>query len=309
MVTTRIGEHREKVMTPPSLNPSKDAEDAAHKKWTKEELEKLSPSQLREMLIESYKEELNHNLIDHEDVGFYAQIFHMKKEWPHRRQHEAVMLKTQIETLLSSEPDYEYWSRAAYWTAREACAILCEIDPDSLFRVHSLEELKKVSTHSSRLVKFFGLLRLLGREVGEQYLRLHERGNSQDLLAFGWVQLEVSFVSDWAKRCKFEVPEKLKIALEKFHADELVSDSVNSESRLSFEQKIGAYPEELRVAIEAFEAVSADPSTSTAPKRAILKWLDANKADLTKQAKERIAVVANWRPTGGAPKTPAGIDG
>jgi hypothetical protein len=40
------------------------------------------------------------------------------------------------------------------------------------------------------------------------------------------------------------------------------------------------------------------------PKAALLAWLETNKPDLSANARERIATVANWQPTGGAPKTP-----
>lgn len=66
------------------------------------------------------------------------------------------------------------------------------------------------------------------------------------------------------------------------------------------------YPEELRAAIEAFNAVHGDPSAAAkrSPKAALTAWLAANKPELSTNARERIATVANWQPTGGAPKTP-----
>jgi hypothetical protein len=67
------------------------------------------------------------------------------------------------------------------------------------------------------------------------------------------------------------------------------------------------YPQELSAAIEAFNAVREN-SASTAkrsPKAALLAWLVVNKPDLSKNARERIATVANWQPSGGAPKSSA----
>ena len=65
------------------------------------------------------------------------------------------------------------------------------------------------------------------------------------------------------------------------------------------------YPEELRVAIEAFHAVYADTSaiSGRTPKQALLKWLEHN-SKLGKDARDRVAMVANWNRKGGAPKTP-----
>jgi hypothetical protein len=69
-----------------------------------------------------------------------------------------------------------------------------------------------------------------------------------------------------------------------------------------------AYPPELQAAIEAFEAVSNDPQLTVgrSVKAALTEWLRLNKTDLSNGACERIATVANWQPSGGAPKTPGG---
>lgn len=66
------------------------------------------------------------------------------------------------------------------------------------------------------------------------------------------------------------------------------------------------YPPELRAAIEAFEAVSRDPAATAkqTPKAALAAWLAEYKPELSGNARDRIATVANWQPQGGAPKTP-----
>lgn len=69
---------------------------------------------------------------------------------------------------------------------------------------------------------------------------------------------------------------------------------------------LARYPAELRAAIEAFEAVSKDPSATIgiSPRQALLHWLDSHRPELGSNARERIVTVANWAPAGGAPKTP-----
>ena len=66
------------------------------------------------------------------------------------------------------------------------------------------------------------------------------------------------------------------------------------------------FPEELRAAIEAFDAVRNNPAATRGkrPKTALLDWLLQNRPKLSKNARERIASVSNWEPEGGAPKTP-----
>lgn len=66
------------------------------------------------------------------------------------------------------------------------------------------------------------------------------------------------------------------------------------------------YPVELRAAIEAFQAVRSNPRlcAGRTPKAALAAWLQKNHPDLSDNARDRIATVANWQPAGGAPKTP-----
>jgi len=66
------------------------------------------------------------------------------------------------------------------------------------------------------------------------------------------------------------------------------------------------YPQELAAAIEAFEAVHTADLAGRSAKSVLLGWLNANRPQLSANARERIATVANWQPTGGAPKTPGG---
>jgi hypothetical protein len=73
-------------------------------------------------------------------------------------------------------------------------------------------------------------------------------------------------------------------------------------------RSMSAYPEELRAAIEAFEAVHGDEAAtrSKTPKAALKEWLETNRPDIGDNARARISTVANWKPSGGAPKTPGG---
>jgi len=69
---------------------------------------------------------------------------------------------------------------------------------------------------------------------------------------------------------------------------------------------VTTYPDELRAAIEAFEAVHADPTLvrGRSPKTVLAEWLEKHKPELSGNARDRIATVANWQREGGAPKTP-----
>ena len=72
------------------------------------------------------------------------------------------------------------------------------------------------------------------------------------------------------------------------------------------------YAPKLAVAIMAWEEVTNNSYLlkNKSPKKAIESWLEnnASKFDLTKQAVEDIAKIANWNTKGGAPSTPVNGD-
>lgn len=70
-------------------------------------------------------------------------------------------------------------------------------------------------------------------------------------------------------------------------------------------RSLDRYPEQLRAAIEAFEALRHDSGATAgkSAKDALMAWLETN-TNLGKGARERVAIIANWQPKGGAPKTP-----
>ncbi|MFJ5444626.1 hypothetical protein ACIKP9_00130 [Methylobacillus methanolivorans] len=63
-------------------------------------------------------------------------------------------------------------------------------------------------------------------------------------------------------------------------------------------------PEELRIAIEAWQALSPVKIPGKASKGQIEDWLKSHHSALSDSARGRIATVINWNKTGGAPKTP-----
>jgi hypothetical protein len=65
------------------------------------------------------------------------------------------------------------------------------------------------------------------------------------------------------------------------------------------------YPEELRAAIEAFQAVRRTfKPAGRSPKTVLTEWLAKHKPELGSSAIDRIATLVNWQKRGGAPKTP-----
>ena len=59
------------------------------------------------------------------------------------------------------------------------------------------------------------------------------------------------------------------------------------------------YPSELDIAMQAWRTVTNQRDPSKKPKEQIREWLDAHYPDLSKEARERIAIVCNWERAGG----------
>ena len=68
-----------------------------------------------------------------------------------------------------------------------------------------------------------------------------------------------------------------------------------------FDKNSPTYPPELDAALRAWRAVS-NVESKIIPKKRIKAWLN-NNTKLSEEAKDRIAIVANWNKTGGAPRT------
>ena len=188
-----------------------------------------------------------------------------------------------------------HWRRADALTIREAACLLTGIDPSSFADRHKLlpMDVNALATALARSV-------LAGR-----------------LPAFA--------VWTWDEQGELMPIEVVNISRHTHISDDtilLVNDLVNwcngrnishiwdlTESTLGPPiRDLSNYPDELRAAIAAFEAVHADPSATAkrTPKAALAAWLEVNRPELSGNARERIATVANWQPAGGAPKTPGG---
>lgn len=111
--------------------------------------------------------------------------------------------------------------------------------------------------------------------------------------------------SEWAAS-RFDTFPLLLLAAVRERARKVQEPAVNSSSPGG---SIDRFPVELRAAIEAFDAVRNDAAAlaGRSPRKAIEAWLQQNRPELTANALDRIATIANWQPSGGAPKTPGGI--
>ncbi len=113
-----------------------------------------------------------------------------------------------------------------------------------------------------------------------------------------------SFFIEWALSKRFR-PDWLDWAIEKGLYTEKQAATIDI--ALPFDVKSEFYPPELDIALQAWQAASANKGKGK-PKAKIRAWLDScklkiNGKELSTHAKKRIAIVANWDKSGGATRT------
>jgi hypothetical protein len=183
---------------------------------------------------------------------------------------------------------WPYWAKQDLWSHAEFAAICIGRPPEEPNRtdfdhaaINRASESIARGTHS-------GTLPFLSRDDEDTASRLY--GNHRH-----YRPVEAAI---WARKRFDRFPAALLDALGIGERDDAHDGSALD---------LSSFPQELRAAIEAYQAVSSD-SRATAgksPRAALRSWLSENRsAELGANAIDRIATIANWQPSGGAPKTP-----
>lgn len=112
-----------------------------------------------------------------------------------------------------------------------------------------------------------------------------------------------AYFIEWAVSKKMR-PDWLDWAIEKklYEQEQVTSQSTQITTLPVLDKSSPNYPSELDWALQAWQAVSKTKDKGK-PKTRTHKWLDENAPNLSKEAKERIAIVVNWDKLGGATRT------
>lgn len=179
--------------------------------------------------------------------------------------------------------DFSHWRKMALWHLDEAVAL-------SLGKNPNIVKWKTISDYGDRYVPEAWDFSTLPRQYARHrdlVLRAKSAGQLSDPIK------PAAFMA-WAIDVFDHLPDELSALLPQ------------QVSRHTSAQSLEAFPAELRAAIEAFEAVRNDTAAlaGRSPRKVLEIWLEKNRPELTANARERIATIANWQPSGGAPKTP-----
>ena len=197
-------------------------------------------------------------------------------------------LRTEEKELFFNQPnataDFAHWRKMALWHLDEAVAL-------SLGKNPAIVKWETMSKHGDRYVPEAWDFSTLPKQYARHrdlVLRAKTAGQLSDPIK------PAAFMA-WAIEVFDHLPDEL-----------ITAYSRNSSSPGG---SIDRFPLELRAAIEAFDAVRNDAAAlaGRSPRKAIEVWLQQNRPELTANALDRIATIANWQPSGGAPKTPGGI--
>jgi hypothetical protein len=228
---------------------------------------------------EAYREEL-------EGLPHEKMMALFDAEYEKERQQYKEKLRREEQALFFHEPgagaNFTHWRKMANWHLDEAVAL-------SLGKNPKIVNWDSISNYGDRYVpQAWNISEFRGEYARrrELVMRAKSAGDLHD-------PIKPTIFMRWASDIFEHLPDQLLVEFD-------ISAPEQSAALLN------KYPPKLRAAIEAFEAVYNDPTLTTSrhPKTALREWLESNRPDLSNEAKDQIATVANWKPSGGAPKTP-----
>jgi len=276
--------------------------------------------------IESYKSELRAKPPE-ELRALYRQ--EQEKERQERETKAERDEQQRFFNLPNAKADFTHWSKAAHWTLDEAVALSFGKAPEVVKWEHVKEFI-----HISRFAGKYGRVRDLTLRA-KKWKQLYDPVLPGIFLAWARrmevevpselvVQVEARgiVIADWkdmfdklkeqydeyraAAETLFTANEE-KIAELSQECDAMHLDARQRESRISgleeaaweFDPDSDTYPCELDIALLAWRTATNQRDSSKTAKEQIHEWLETYYRDLSKEAKERIAVVCNWEKGGG----------
>ena len=192
--------------------------------------------------------------------------------------------------MSNRKPNWKKWKLIPNAKVWQVISLSLDIDPDEIKRVgNDWMAGGAYVNHEGR--EFRDRLDI----VKANFLRIDETSETLSLNGVEYCELNIAKFAKWAISNQIEIPDEMEA---------MADESLTVEKEM-FDVNDPKYPIELHIAIKAWQKVSRLENRKLSPKAKIREWLNENYTDkqLSKEAKERISVVANWQKTGGAPST------
>ena len=188
------------------------------------------------------------------------------------------------------KPNWVKWQHIPNPKVWQVVALSLDIDPDNVTR--DRDDWMAGGGYVNHEGKDF---RDMLDIISSNYSTIDPTPRTLSMNGIEYNELNIARFAYWAILKHIEIPDEMKA---------LANTQTTSEKEM-FDVNDTKYPRELDIAFKAWQEVSKMPNIKVSPKTQIRQWLDKNYNDrvLSDAAKERIASVANWKKTGGAPTT------
>lgn len=191
--------------------------------------------------------------------------------------------------MSSRKPNWTKWKLIPNTEVWKVVALALNIDPDEVARdKNDWMAGGEYVNHEGKAFK--DMLDI----IKANYSVIDNSPKTLSMNGISFCGLNISKFAKWALENKIDIPDEMKSLANAQSVSEKEVFNVNDSK----------YPQELDAAIQAWQAVSGIEGKGK-PKARIKAWLDSHDTfkNLSNQAKERIATVANWDKLGGATRT------
>lgn len=213
------------------------------------------------------------------------------------------------------------WLRVDLWDQITACAVFCGINPDGSINPYEHSELRLIPTtffaqamnykdssdwsEENQLIAEDVVLRALQIEEDIMHFWYLSKHAEYQIAIDGNVPHEERFFESPKYFIEFFLSKGIEPPWLEYAKEENLVNFLNTDTELEDDTNYvfdeDKYPAELHIAITAYKYALENIKDHPKPKQFILEYLKEKYPKLDANARERIAVIANWNKTGGAP--------
>ena len=179
--------------------------------------------------------------------------------------------------------NWDYWGALDLWPLDTACKLISGYDP------HEPTRREDIENRDANRPKWVNV-----------YHQAHSSKKAGNLSITDGEEVKPAEFLTWAREKAYPVQRELEAAVSRFHPK---FEDRQEAAWEGFDPDSDTYPPELDIALQAWRAATKQRDLSKTVKKQIREWLEVHyPKEVSKEAKERIAVVCNWERAGGKPR-------